>query len=103
MRSCRAGRRLFRPLKSYDYWCSWACRQSNIDISDAAPGDIWQARYDASNRHGVNDGQAHARQYATMSLRVWWRLIRIAHPDMQQGSPLESIAIGHRPKEWQHG
>jgi hypothetical protein len=103
MRSCRAGRRLFRPLKSYDYWCSWACRQSHIDISDGAPGDIWQARYDASNRHGVHDGQAHARQHATMSLPVWWRLIRIAHPDMHQGSPLESIAIGHRPKERQHG
>jgi hypothetical protein len=104
MHSCRACGRRFQPIKSDYFWCSWDCRQADGEERGYhSAGNIWQAGYDAGYKDGLN-------VHPSLPLPLWRAMIRMAHPDMHQASPLEPIAnevtrwlLEHRPQEVPHG
>jgi hypothetical protein len=104
MRVCRRCGREFKPERAYYFWCSWTCRIADKRGGDA-PGDPYRRGYDA----GYRDGMANGQRQGSLPPAVWRGLLRVAHPDRYQGSPLEGIAhdvtiwlLANRPPEEGH-
>jgi hypothetical protein len=82
----------------------------DLGISRGMPGNTWQGGYDAGYRCRLHDGQAQARQHASMPVTIWRGLIELTHPDHHQESPILPIAddttqgfLVSRPTEVTHG